>query len=218
MLVAPTEPRSFDPLGARSLAPERAGVDFFFVARGQRCGVQRKELKDFISSVHDGRLSKEIAQMAVLDYAMLVIEGSPRWSLDGELLTDGFGQRWTRAQHLAYLFSVRARGVWVEWSADHAGTTEVIEAFEQWAKKSKHRALDGRPGPASPWGRLGNRDYQRHLVMGLPGVGADLADRIIDTLGMPFGLCLSEEQLMSVDGIGKKKASEIVRSIGGIPA
>lgn len=212
MLVAPTEPRAFDALGRRALRPELHGVDFYFIANKLPYGVQRKELRDFIASATDGRLSKEVAQMQSLAQSLLVIEGTPRWTLDGELVIGGFTQRWTRAAHLAYVHSIRARGVWVDWSTDHAGTIEVIRAFEEWVRKPKHRALDTRPGPVNAWGTPTNRDFQRHLVQGINGIGPENADAILDALGMPFGLVVSEDELMSVPGIGPKKARAIARA------
>lgn len=215
MIVAPTEPTALRALGLCNLEPERRGCDILFHAAGAFHGIQRKELKDFIASVHDGRLSKEVAQMsASLATRLLVIEGQPKWSLDGELLGQGFGKPWTLKAHNAYLWSVQARGVWVSTTLNVDGTVELCQRFEEWVRKGKHRSLDVRPGPANSWGRVTNRDYQRHLVMGIPGLGPELADRIIDTVGFPFGLVATREELLGVEGLGAKKVDAIERTFG----
>lgn len=213
MLVAPTERPPLTSLGTVSLLPERYGVDVMFIANARKYGCQRKEVKDFVASVHDGRLAKEVAQMQALERAVLCIEGKLKWTLDGELVLDRYTQRWTRDQHTAFLFSVQAAGVWVTGSEDAAGTVEVCRAFERWVKKDKHRALNHRPKPTSQYGRANNRDFQLHLIQGLPGVGIEKAEAILDTLGMPFRWAVGLEELMTVEGIGKVTAERIMRCL-----
>jgi len=220
MLVAPTELkhsafRALTRSGKGSNKPEDMGVDFAFNHGGRWGGVQRKEIKDFIASVNDGRLAKEVQQMAVLEWKLLVIEGNPKWSLDGAWLGDKWGAQWTRQQHTAMLLSVQQAGVWVLGSTDTTDTAKLILDFERWVKKDTHAALMQRGPMASPWGTKENRDYQLHLIMGLPQVGYTLAARILDTVGMPFGLRVTREQLMSVDGIAAKKADTIIRALEG---
>ena len=50
--------------------------------------------------------------------------------------------------------------------------------------------------------------------MGIPGVGAELADRIVKRFGVPFQWKISQEDLETVEGIGKKKAQKIWAAIG----
>lgn len=210
-LVAPTEPKPMHVLGKLSSLPERHGADVLLhVAGGVGwVGVQRKEMSDLVASVNDGRLAKEVQQMRAgfLSRAVLVVEGRPKWTLDGALVS-GF-TNWTRDQHLALLFSVQAEGVWVGGTDDVAGTVSYVRALDGWLRKSKHTALVRRPGPVSMWGKPTNEDYARHLVMGLPNVGPELARRIVEKFGIPFRWKVGVEDLMTVEGIGKKKAESI---------
>jgi len=67
MLVAPTEPMTLKALGTVSLVPEDYGSDFLWASPVfGLVGVQRKEASDFVASVMDGRLDKELAQMKQL--------------------------------------------------------------------------------------------------------------------------------------------------------
>lgn len=222
MLVSPTELRhaAFRDLtrnGKGSNLPETWGCDFGFILRSddgaKKYGIQRKELKDFVASVNDGRLAKEVQQMVVCEQSLLVIEGSPRFSMDGALLGDNYGSSWSRHQHTSMLLSVQAAGVWVLGTSDTGETARLCLDFQAWVRKGEHTSLRKRGGPVHPWGRKENRDYCLHLIMGLNGVGIELASRIYDTIGMPFGLRVTVEELMSVEGVGKKKAESIMRAL-----
>lgn len=177
--------------------------------QGRKVGIQRKEISDFIASVHDGRLSKEIGQMQQLDTALLVLEGKVSWTLDNMLVQNGYGYDWSWRQHHGVLWSIMSRGVWVDTTSGLQETIDFIRAFEMWSAKPKHQALQRRPGATGVWGTPSNKEYACHLVMGLPGVGPELAERIIDTFGVPFQWSITPDELMTVKGIGKEKARKI---------
>lgn len=227
MLIAPTERHPLTTLGKHSSLPEQYGCDILFPVNGAWVGVQRKEINDLVASVYDGRLSRELAMMKRCTLSVLVVEGKPQWTMDGELMGRGnFNGRsttsssrnskspstskWTRAQHRGLLNSVRSQGVWTDTTESAQDTVEFCLALQTWLKKEKHSLLSGRPGPETVWGSPNNRDYQRHLVMGLPGIGKEMADRIIDTVGFPFGLKVTREELMKVEGVGPKRADQII--------
>lgn len=213
-MVAPTEPAALRSLGTVRLMPERYGVDFMWGSpTSGLVGVQRKEFPgDFLASVTDGRLAKEVAQMQGLDLRALVLEGRPTWTTEG-MLASPFGEPWSKAAHRRYLCSLQSEGVWVFGTDNLDDTASFLHDFEVWSRKPEHRALRTRPGvKRDRWGRVTSRAFQVHLVQGIEGVGPELAERIIDTLGMPFGLRVSEEDLQRVHGVGKKKARQIVRA------
>lgn len=181
-----------------------------FPMKGGWFGIQRKETSDLLSSIDDGRLGMQLAQMQRLRMAALVVEGQFRWTLDGEMVGNGFGKRWTRGQIRSLLYTIRSKGVWVEWSDNVADTVETVRAMERWVRKDKHAALHRRTGPSSPWGKPDNKDFAAHLLMGIPGVGPELAARMVDHFaGVPWQWGIRKEQLMEVEGIGKKKADTI---------
>lgn len=197
------------------MIPEQYGCDVLFYSRGKSYGIQRKEIKDFLASVEDGRLGKEVDMMGPLEQGMVVVEGKVRYTGDGELVMDRFTRRWTRSAILSLLYSIRARGVWVEWSEDTAGTATVCREFEAWVKKDGHKALEHRPGPrGNSWGRKDNRDYQRHLLQGFPGIDTVRANAILDAIGMPLTWVDDvEEKLMGVKGLGKKTVEKLMKAL-----
>ena len=216
MLVAPSErPAAIKALGKVSMLPETYGCDIMFVARARKYGVQRKELKDFIASVGDGRLATDVAKMGALEQGIVVVEGRPRWTMDGELMGDGWGARWTWKSHMSMLFSIEARGVWTMGSDDAAGTARVCQAFEAWVKKDRHGSLDTRPGPmGNSWGRKTNRDFQCHVLQGFPGIGPVQANAILDAVGMPLQWVDGvEERLLGIKGVGKKTVEKLMKAL-----
>lgn len=218
MLVAPTELkhpafRSLTHDGRGSNLPELHGCDFMFIARKQRFGVQRKELKDFVASIND-RLKREIPMMTDgrLAMAVLVLEGTPKWTLDGELVLPDFGHgTWSQDKHQAYLLSVQQAGVMLACTPDVPGTVRFLRAFERWAKKEKHSAFSGRPGPTGgSWGQKGHRQFQQHILEGFPGIGSETSGQILDEVGMPLmwkpGM---PEGLKELKGIGPKTVEKL---------
>lgn len=197
------------------MAPERFGCDLLFAARGSWFGVQRKEFTDLLASMSDGRVGQQVAMMDGLERAMVIIEGINRvvWRDDGSL-ADSYA-RVTRDQVRGLLWSVRARGIWVDFTDDLTDTIDTVRAFERWCKKPAHKSLSTRPAARQTggWGSADNRDWQLHLLQGLPGIGIELAERILDTLGMPLGFTVTREELLSVEGIGPKKVEKIMKCL-----
>lgn len=214
MLISPSEPAELRAIGRTTMAPERYGADILWAQPGiGLVGVQRKEFPgDFLASV-GSRLPTQLAKMARLDLAVLVLEGRGTWSTDGEL-AHGWGQSYTRSQHRRYLCSVRARGIWVEQTESLADTIEFLGDLAAWAAKPKHHSLAQRDGPKrNGWGRVSSKAWQIHLVQGIgDGIGPEMAERIVDAVGLPFSLCVDEADLVAIHGVGKVTAKKIVKA------
>lgn len=218
MLVSPTEPAELRALGDTRMTPERYGCDVLWAARGVGLmGVQRKEFPgDFLSSLTDDRLAMQLTRMETLGVAALVLEGRGRWTTEGELLYRWSGIAWTRSQHRRYLASVMDRGVWVYETADLADTIELVGDLHAWSAKDRHDGTRKHKGsPRDGWGRLNSDEFRLHLIQELPEVGPELARRINETIGMPFRLAVTENELTQVYGIGAKRARRIVQAFEG---
>lgn len=216
MLVSPTD-RELHQLGKVSSLPERWGCDVLIRTDNLWIGVQRKEVKDFISSIQDGRLAKEVQQMAAcgrLDIKVLLIEGKPQWTTDGVYLGNGYGIGWSIAQHRGMLWSVMLKGLWVDTTDSITETRVWLKMMEQWAGKGKHSALDRRPAAFGAWGKPDSREFGLHLLQGLPNVGPELAARIYDYFkGVPWKWDTTVEELMKIPGVGKKRANEMITTL-----
>ena len=110
---------------------------------------------------------------------------------------------------------MQADGTWVCFTRDLAETIRVAKHFEKWTGKPR-KAMATRPPVTAAWGTPDSRDFQVHLLTGFPGVGPELAERIIDHFGgVPWTWKITVEELQQVAGIGKRKAEQIM---GLVPA
>lgn len=179
-------------------------------------GVQRKELKDLIASVGDGRLAKEVVQMraAGVPIPMVIVEGSIRFDTAGNLVWNSWGQTFTKNQWRGMLWSLMNEGVHIEYTKDVQETVEFIQTYGRWTLKAKHSSMMRRPGPFSPWGKVTNEDYAVHLLQGFDGLGTDRAKAIVKHFGkVPLAWTVTERELMEVPGIGKTLARKMLEAL-----
>lgn len=214
--VAPTEPPSLKAIGKVSSLPERVGADVLFFSRGQKHAIQRKELRDLLASIADGRLAKELAQMrtAVAGHRLLIIEGKTQWSMDGKLLGT-YGQDWTLRQWLGMLWSVHEAGCEVMQTQSLEQTIQAVQWFVEWAGKD-HRSLKQRPGLGKGmWGtNPDDAEWISWCLQSIPGISSVLAERIHKAVGNPLTLRVTKEDLLKVEGLGPKKVNAILRLFG----
>lgn len=203
--------------------PESRGVDYVWEHNDTWHGVQRKELSDFLASLQDGRLAKEIGQMrASITMPMLVIEesaGQPQWAhpheLDGGTWAGYTGRPITWAALQKILLTIRAQGIGIAATSGPRQTAQWIVAMRDWSMKETH-SIKGRPTPKDDWGNATNRDWQMHLLTALDGIGPKTANAILDHLGeSPIKVTVDEQTLCQIPGIGAVTARRIIHSING---
>lgn len=219
VLVSPTEPAKFKNAGFKeSLSPETRGVDFMWIVkRGGKplfFGVQRKQWKDLFASIADGRLGKEVIQMRQLHRAVLVVEGRPPWTNEGELISS-WGQKWTKSQLDSLLLSMIDKGVYVSYTDDVGDTLRYVKTMVAWSEKEDHKSLETRPKAKSSWGAAGDRDTGMWLLQSIPGIGPKQAAAIWDQFkGVPLTWTVEREELEKVPGLGPKKVDAMVKMLG----
>lgn len=209
--VAPTEPKALKALGRVSMLPERFGVDVFWLVRGQRHGVQRKELSDLLASVDDGRLGKELAQMRSAGLqGVVVVEGRMTFTSDGDLVT-GFGRNWKREQVWGVELAIQQEGAWLVHTNSLADTIAFVRSFERWTQKNRHGSLQGRPAAKGIWGtKATDADFACHVLSSVPGIGQDAARKIFNAYGtLPLVWSGDWEELAKVKGLGPKRIGSL---------
>jgi ERCC4-type nuclease len=150
--------------------------------------------------------------MANLEVAMLVVEGKLRWTNEGELMSDWAA--FNRRQFHAMLWSIRLRGVWVEFTENTGHTCDVARWLSDWSRKERHSGMRGRPKPAGNWGNVSDREWGIHLLSSMDGIGIGMAGEIWDHFGgVPMAWTVGVEELMGVKGIGKKRAASLVKAL-----
>lgn len=215
VLVSPAEPAPLRSIGTVSTQCEPRGVDFILNSYFGPVGVQRKEISDFLASVYDGRLAREVAQMAQLPFKVLLREGPIRWTEDGFLLSSN--RSWTRSQDDGLLWSLQLHGCWLAHTSDLADTVAWLQRFQRWLLKKGHNQLLTRTTPKpGQWGTRGSKEWGVHFLMGLEGVGYERAERIWEHFGgVPMKWTVGVEELCEVEGIGRKTAEKILDAIAG---
>lgn len=217
VLVSPAEPASVKLKigGTVSSKPEDFGVDFMWASHGKWFGVQRKRFPDdFMASLHDGRLQKELGQMQGLEMAFLILEGFGTWTVDGKVMDDYIDL------NLTTLFSMMASvsvsfGVPVYRVRDESELVGAVKALHRWTSTGKH--LDGRsglsrrPSVSGKWGTADSKEWAIHFLQGLKGVGPVQAEAIYEYFGgIPMRWTVGgPDDFMKVDGIGKVRAQAL---------
>ncbi len=212
ILVSPSEPQEFlslIPDAMRSTFPERFGADFLAVRNGLTAGVQRKTPQDLAASLEDGRLVEEISRLKRLDVPVLLLEG--------ESFAPACSPH-TEGRMLRLIFSIQAGGVWFLTSSGAEATATIVTELVGWLAKKHHLSMKTRPKAVDRdgWGRATDRDWAVFLLQGFPGVGPVLAEAIYDRFGrVPLAWTCTEKELGEIDGIGPKRARDLIRYLEG---
>lgn len=211
VLISPAEPEYLRGFGTVSSIPERFGSDFYFAVGEESVGIQRKEIRDLISSLHDGRIAKELGQLKAVDIPVIMIEGDWKWATSGtSLIVNG----WSRAQFTGLLFSLQSQGLWVIHTETQTETIESVFALKKWLEKGTHSLARNRPKAESSWGKATSRDWGIHLLQSFEGVGVGVAEKIYDHFeGVPLTWTTTIDGLMEVKGVGKKRAASLIEAL-----
>ena len=159
--------------------------------------IERKTIDDFVKSIYDGRLFKQLVNMASkYPKQVLVVQGEKK-DLSGISEPAFYG---------ALASIVSDFKVPVFFGASEREVIEIIYHIarrEQIEKKRGTKIREGRK-PATL------ADKQRYIASGIPGVDAVLADRLLSKLSTLERLfSASEDELRSVEGIGDVMAQRI---------
>jgi ERCC4-type nuclease len=160
--------------------------------------VERKRLSDLVSSIKDGRLFVQGRRLACSSLrAAYILEGT------GADLA-GSGMRREAIQGALINLSLYM-GIPLLRSRDPAETVQLM-LYAARQGRSVTRGTIARPGR-----RLRTkRRVQARVLQGLPGVGPERAQRLLDRFGSLEAVMHADtEALVSVDGIGKVTAEAI---------
>lgn len=213
ILVSPTEPLHVRALGKVSSSPENSGCDVLLVSRRQKLGIQRKRFpEDLVASLEDGRLSDQLTKMASLDRACVILVGFPRWTGDGDLVWKNWSGRTWRFESIwgAVASMALEAKVGTFWVRDETEFAKLVLTLEGWNGREKHTTTSTRSRPkAKGWG-LSRQVQQAHFLQGLPTVGPELAERVVEHFGgIPMRWTVTEGEMMGVHGVGKAKVTKM---------
>ncbi len=160
--------------------------------------VERKTTKDFVLSIIDGRLFSQAARLRRhTEIPFMVIEGT-------NLFQTGYDVDPQSIKGAIVSISVSWQ-IPLIFSKSPCGTAEIlIMAGAQDVKyyEEIQKRMGRRPK------RIQTRKL--YILQGLPGVGPRIAKRILEHFGsIEKIMSASEQELASIEGIGRKKASKI---------
>lgn len=187
---------AFSRIKSVSLSVKRLSVGDYLV--DNRLMFERKTLNDLAASIIDGRLFKQMIRLARSHYkAVLVLEGT------GKDLTN-MGIRREALQGALITVNL-ILGIPILRSKDPSESARLIV----YAAQQINTVIQGccqRPG----YRPRGKRRRQMFMLQGLPGIGRERAERLLNTFGTVEAVITAGiEDLQCVDGIGQKTAEKI---------
>lgn len=165
--------------------------------------VERKALRDFVSSIYDGRLFVQASNLSrSYRKPYLIVEGDIKELPE---LTKNLNSYYGAIASVTLAHDLR-----VMHTGDPAQTAAAIAGL---ARNSRTRSLPANTFTASPKASE-EPQQQLYLVSALPGVGTKLAKRMLSRFGSPRKIMnLTESQLAMVQGLGPKRAARITHML-----
>lgn len=180
------------------LKPMQLDVADFQVS--ERVGIERKEVNDFLSSIVDGRLFRQMMELNEhFERPVVILEGEGLFELRD------IHENSVRGALLSICVDHRIPILWAQSPLETAKFVAQMARREQ-IDYEKSVQIRGGKRPDTLKGR------QEYVVAGLPNVGAKLAKGLLEEFGsVEKVFSASEADLKKVDKIGEKKARDIRR-------
>jgi DNA excision repair protein ERCC-4 len=162
-------------------------------------GVERKSVRDLISSVYDARLFYQSARLAAA-YAKpyLLLEGD---SKEVEKLTKNLKSYYGAISNITLAYGLRVIYT--------ANPKETAIAIAELLSHARAKPFSRAPPEVPPKGK-GIPQQQLYMVASLPGVGRKLAERLLLKYGSPRKImALTQGEMSMTSGIGWKRAEKI---------
>ncbi|MEM3185893.1 MAG: ERCC4 domain-containing protein [Conexivisphaerales archaeon] len=165
--------------------------------------VERKSVRDFVSSLYDGRLFKQAVELRkVYAYHILLVEGDP-----AEISNIAYNPK---SYYGALSALALDMGMTTVFTASPEHTAMALEAMAR--RLTKVRGEKWTTMYTSIHKGTSLHQQQVAVVSSLPGIGPNLAKRLLQAFGSVRGIfTASQPQLSSVPGIGPSKAGRIVK-------
>jgi len=165
--------------------------------------VERKSLRDFVSSIYDGRLFTQASEISsVYRKPYIIIEGDVR---DVMNLTQNVNSYYGAIASVTLAYDLRLMHT--------ANVEETAAAIAALVRNSRTRPPPINPPGTTPKGK-GLSQQQLYFIASIPGVGPKLARRLLARNGTPRRVVgLTEGQFAMVPGVGWKRAEKITQML-----
>ncbi len=163
----------------------------------KRIVVERKVSDDFLQSIVDGRLFRQIEQMKKYEKPLIIIEGNHIMNNNRNIHPNAIR---------GAIASIAEMSVPIIWTQSQLETAEMLLTLakrEQLGKKST-------PSIRTKKRTRSANEVQEFLIAGLPQVSGKTARKLLKHFGSPERIfAATESELMTVEGIGKIMAKRI---------
>ena len=202
-IIIDNRERNFDIIDILS----KSGADLSFAQLpvgdyilSKRMCVERKTISDFENSIIDNRIFEQLERLSAgFEKPLLIIEGS------------NSEHKLSKNVVLGTILSIYLdHNIQV---INSSGAEETAVMLSKFADREQS-VDDNRPRILGRKKAYTTYQWQTLILGSMPGVGPNLAHRLIEHFGTLKGVANADEkQLMKVDKVGKKKAAEIYRII-----
>lgn len=207
--------RQLAAVGLQASVVAKLPVDIVWVSGGKQCMFDLKTAEDMIAAVDDGRLFRQMQAMRERDCLIYGFILEDNLTEDG--ITVGYGTHsWSFERFDNLLASLQAEGAMIVRSASQERTPQRLLQLYKWSGKEEHGSWQ-RPAPHRTLNnRYTDRIWRAHveMLMGLPGLGENKANALLDRFSLmdilgvsPEGLAAAQARWLQIPGIGKKLAA-----------
>jgi len=187
-------------LAVKGISVEPQQLDVGDYVLSTRIGVERKSVDDFLESLINGKLFKQVSQLReAYSRPVLILEGE-------NLLTK------RNINHNAIFGSLASIsvdfGIPVLTTKDASETADLLHVIAKREQREDKKDVAVRGEKT----QMSLKERQQFLVEGLPNVSAVIAKRLLSHFGSIKDITnASEQELMDVNGVGKNISSEIIK-------
>jgi ERCC4-type nuclease len=172
-------------------------LDFSFFAQGHKWLERKVCPGDLLSSISDGRLSRQ-CQLLASTGGYLLLEGKLEYSPDGRVLVGRRRQGYTRKQISGLLASIQQSGVTIMWSPSALDTPEIIHEAYNISAKTGHTFIGRRARPRLENGMAPT--LAQKVLYAYQGQGSETLRRFLE---------MDEDELREIPGFGKARAYNV---------
>ncbi len=164
----------------------------------ENCAVERKEFRDFLGSIYDGRLFEQAQRLAAAyERSYLVVEGGAQdlQEISNPLVFWGALAKVTAEWNVSVVFTVNKRH-----------TAMFLHSLAKKLQEEKKRKVTVKHKPKA----YTLRQRQLLAVQSLPHIGPERAEKLLKRFGsLRRVFTASDKELLSTEGLGKKTIEEI---------
>src|ERR1017187_5273550 len=180
---------------------------------------QRKQFpEDFLASLRDGRLAKEILQMEDITWKLLIIEGKPQWSPTNGNLLNSYGEGIHKSHFESIILSIDFfRSCRVRFTNSVIETCDLVKSFYEWTTKETHTGfcaqIESNRERINDNGIKSKTDWRKWILMHMPDLGPVGADRILEHEPEPLRFWNDGKDLEKIKGIGRLSADKLRKAL-----